>query len=93
MSQKRQTKWIPRKIEANDGEATRTPNGGAPQPRNAADYHVGEQADRLVRIVDRYLPRIADENREYGMRYPNKMSEMLKKARPDTSSGATQTSH
>ena len=39
-----------------------------------------EQADRLVRIVDRYMPRVADENRAYVMHCPHKVGEMLKKA-------------
>ena len=38
-------------------------------------------ADRLVQIVDRYMPRVADENRAYVMRYPGQVQTMLKKAR------------
>ena len=34
----------------------------------------------MVRIVDRYMPRVADENRAYVMHYPHKVGEMLKKA-------------
>ena len=41
---------------------------------------MGEQADRLVRIVDRYMPRVADESTAYVMHYPHKVGEMLKKA-------------
>ena len=41
---------------------------------------MGEQADRLVRIVDKHLPKVAAENRAYVMRYPHKVHEMLKKA-------------
>ena len=43
-------------------------------------YRTGEQADRLVRIVDRYMPAIADENRTYVMKYPHKVLTMLKQA-------------
>ena len=39
------------------------------------------KADRLVRIVDRYMPRIAAENRVYTMRFPEKVHDMLLKAR------------
>ena len=41
-------------------------------------YRVGEKADRLVRIVDRYMPAIADENRAYVMKCPHKVLTMLK---------------
>ena len=43
-------------------------------------HRVGEQADRLVRIVDQYLPKVADENRAYVMRYPHKVNAMLRRA-------------
>ena len=43
-------------------------------------HRVGEQADRLARIVDKYLPKVADENQAYVMRYPHKVNAMLKKA-------------
>ena len=32
-------------------------------------------ADRLVRIVDRYMPKVADENRAYVMPYPGKVKD------------------
>ena len=35
------------------------------QQRLCERHRVGEQADRLVRIVDRYMPRVADENKPY----------------------------
>ena len=50
------------------------------QQRLSERYRVGEQADRLVRIVDRYMPRITDENRAYVMRHPHKVGETLQKA-------------
>ena len=50
------------------------------QQRLSERYRVGEQVDRFVQIVDRYMPRIADENRAYVMRYPHKVGEILQKA-------------
>ena len=41
---------------------------------------MGEMADRLVRIVDRYMPKVADENRAYVMPYPGNVKTMLQKA-------------
>ena len=40
------------------------------QQRLCDRYRVGEQADRLVQIVDRYMPKVANENRAYVMCYP-----------------------
>ena len=37
-------------------------------------------ADRLAQIVDRYMPKVADENRTYVMRYPGQVKTMLQKA-------------
>ena len=42
---------------------------------------LGGKADRLVRIVDRYMPRIAEENRVFVMRFPDKVEKMLRRAR------------
>ena len=41
---------------------------------------LGGKADRLLRIVDRYMPRIAAENRVFTMRFPEKVHDMLLKA-------------
>ena len=44
---------------------------------------VGEQADRLVHIVDcysRFMPKISDESRAYVMRYPSQVRTMLQTA-------------
>ena len=46
----------------------------------ASNSSGGRCNDRLVRIVDRYMPRVADENRAYVMHYPHKVGEVLKKA-------------
>ena len=40
----------------------------------------GEMADRLAQIVDRYMPKVAGENRTYVMRYPGQVKTMLQKA-------------
>ena len=34
-----------------------------------------------MRIVDRYMPRIAEENRIFVMRFPDKVEKMLRSAR------------
>ena len=39
------------------------------QQRLCERHRVGEKADRLVRIVDRFMPRVADENRAYVIHY------------------------
>ena len=50
------------------------------QKRLCERYGVGEMADRLVKIVDRYMPKVADENRAYVMPYPGNVKTMLQKA-------------
>ena len=42
---------------------------------------LGGKADRLVRIVDNYMPRLSKENRVFVMKFPNKVEKMLRKAR------------
>ena len=42
---------------------------------------LGGKANRLVHIVDRYMPRIAEENRIFVMRFPDKVEKMLRRAR------------
>ena len=39
------------------------------------------KADRLVRSVDRYMPRISEENRIFVMGFPDKVEKMLRRAR------------
>ena len=34
---------------------------------------LGGKADRLVRIVDNYMPRLSKENRVFVMKFPNKV--------------------
>ena len=51
------------------------------QHRHRARCRVGDVADKLTRIVDKYLPKVADENRVFIMRFPNKAFKLLKKAR------------
>ena len=85
-------KWISRQIATCEEGGYKDAQTGEPlnredkagyelyQQRFSERYRVGEQADRLVQIVDRYMPRIADENRAYVMHYPDKVGEMLQKA-------------
>ena len=85
-------KWISRQITTCEEGGYKDAQTGEPlsrkdeasyelyQQRFSERYRVGEQADRLVQIVDRYMPRIADENRAYVMRYPHKVGEMLQNA-------------
>ena len=70
-------RWISRHITTCDeGEYIDNQTGEVLSRQEAASYEsyqqrlcerhrVGEQADRLVRIVDRHMPRVADENRAY----------------------------
>ena len=76
--------WMKRSIETCEGGGyVDTATGEALNPTDEAAYEVylqrlcerhriGEQADRLARIVDQYLPDIAGENRAYIMRLPTK---------------------
>ena len=85
-------KWIPRKIVTSEGGAyVDNETGELLNQEETADYErcmqrlsdrfrTGEQADRLVRIVDQHMLRIADENRVFVIRHPNKVVGMLKKA-------------
>ena len=41
---------------------------------------VGRSAGKLVRIVDRYLPDLANETRCYMIRYPHEVKNLLKQA-------------
>ena len=62
---------------------------GQPESKECEQYRqrfltrckVGGKADRLVRIVDRYMPRVSAENRVYTMRFPDKVHDMLREAR------------
>ena len=85
--------WMKRSIETCEGGGYVDTASG--EPLNSIDeaayevylqrlcerHRIGEQADRLARIVDQYLPDIAGENRAYIMRFPHKVSVMLPKAR------------
>ena len=85
--------WMQRSIETCEGGGYVDTASG--EPLNSTDeaanevyrqrlcerHRIGEQADRLARIMDQYLPDIAGENRAYIMRFPHKVSVMLPKAR------------
>ena len=84
--------WIARSIATNEeGDYVDAQTGETLGAVEKADYvryrrrlgerrRVGKQADHLVRIVDKYLPKVAAENRAYVMKYPQKVGGMLKKA-------------
>ena len=84
---------FPGASSANRGETTWTkPRGrhlGALKERSTNSFEsvfykrckLGGKADRLVRIVDSYLPRLSKENRVFAMKFPNKVEKMLRKAR------------
>ena len=83
-------RWIPRKVEPCEGGGYKDNETGERlsqddeadfmlyQQRLCDRYRLGEIADRLVQIVDRYMPRVADENRAYVMRYPSQKSRCLR---------------
>ena len=84
--------WMTRCIETCDGGGyVDTQTGEALGPTDEAAYEaylqrlcerhrMGEQPDRLTRIVDKYLPNVAAENRAYIVRFPHKVNVMLHKA-------------
>ena len=41
---------------------------------------MGRSTGKLVRIVDRYLPDLANETRCYMIRYPHEVKNLLKQA-------------
>ena len=53
-----------------------TEKGGTCEGGGYGKWQIG-----WCKIVDRYMPRVADENRAYVMRYPGQVQTMLKKAR------------
>ena len=82
-------KWISRQIATCEEGGYKDAQTGKPQQRRRGKLRAlpaallrtlqsGEQADRLVQIVDRYMPRTADENRACVMHYPDKVGEMLR---------------
>ena len=76
--------WIPTKVDPCEGGGYKANETGELlsqddeadfmlyQQRLCDRYKVGDMADRLVQIVDRYMPRVK--------RYPNQVQTMLKKA-------------
>ena len=42
---------------------------------------LGDAADKLCRITDRYMPRIADESRVFVMKFPEQAPQLLKRVR------------
>eukprot|EP00439_Symbiodinium_sp_Y106_P069707 s5317_g12.t1 len=86
-------KWIARDIQLSPGrDYVDNTTGEALSTEEGEEYEqyqrcfhkrckLGGKADRLVRIVDRYMPRIAEENRIFVMRFPDKVGKMLRSAR------------
>ena len=44
-------------------------------------HKLGKSADKLVRMVDRFLPKVAAETRVFIMRFPHEIPDLLKQAR------------
>ena len=86
-------KWIARDIQLSpEGDYVDNTTGEALSTEEREEYEryqrrfhkrckLGGKADRLVRIVDRYMPRIAEENRIFVMRFPDKVEKMFRSAR------------
>ena len=51
------------------------------QRRHVERCRAGDSADRLTRMVDKYLPRVAAESRVYIMRFPETIPDLLKRVR------------
>ena len=94
-------KWIARDIQLSPGgDYVDITTGEALSTEEREEYEryqrrfhkrckLGGKADRFVRSVDRYMPRIAEENRIFVMRFPNKVEKMLRSARGIRSVGIT----
>ncbi|CAE7652904.1 unnamed protein product [Symbiodinium sp. CCMP2592] len=84
--------WVNKEVKTNDeGELFLASSGEPLTPQQAGEYaayqarlshryRLGDQADRLVRIVDKWLPHVAAENRVFTMRFPEKVPALLEKA-------------
>ena len=82
-------KWISREIRKQDGEWIDNKTGrplSADEKGEFEQYRrqlarrtrVGRSADKLARIVDRYLPDLANETRCYMIRYPREVKNLFK---------------
>ena len=49
--------------------------------RHMARCRLGDAADKLSRITDKYMPRIADEGRVFIMKFPKQAPQLLKRVR------------
>ena len=49
--------------------------------RHIVRCRAGDLADKLTRMVDKYLPRVANESRLYIMRFPETIPKLLKRVR------------
>ena len=85
-------KWTCREVvdragEWHDNQADRPLNeaekGEYPQYRQRleARRQTGKEADKLAKIVDKYLPDVSQETRSYMIRFPHEIHSLLAKAR------------
>ena len=85
-------KWIPREVRKQEGEWTDSKTGRSLSTDEKGEFRqyrrqlarrnrVGQNADKLARIVDRYLPDLANETRCYMIRYPHEVKNLLRQAR------------
>ena len=51
------------------------------QRRHVVRCRAGDLADKLTRMVDKYLPRVATQSRVYIMRFPETIPKLLKRVR------------
>ncbi|CAE7446444.1 unnamed protein product, partial [Symbiodinium microadriaticum] len=49
--------------------------------RHVARCRLGDDADKLSRITNKYMPRIADESRVFVLRFPEQATQLLRRAR------------
>ena len=49
--------------------------------RHEARRQTGREADKLAKIVDKYLPDVSQETRSYMIRFPHEVHKLLAKAR------------
>ena len=76
--------WEKGKYMKTTGEvlsATEESTFGHYRSRHIIRCRAGDLADKLTRITDKYLPRVANESRVYIMRFPETVPKLLKRAR------------
>ena len=79
-----QCDWEKGKYMKTTGEvlsATEESTFGHYRSRHIIRCRAGDLADKLTRITDKYLPRVANGSRVYIMRFPETVPKLLKRAR------------